>query len=60
MSAPVRKLRWRITRGGRWLDLVEERVDGALAFVGLIDGRERVRAADRRQVEGMLIRAALN
>ena len=42
------------------LDLVEEReIDGALSFVGLIDGREESRAPDRRRVEAKLIQAAV-
>ncbi len=47
MTAPTRKLRWRVLRGQHWLDFVEERYDGAPpAFIGLIDGREAARGAD--------------
>lgn len=41
----IRTLRWRITRGHRLIDLVEEiDEDGVIGFVGLVDGREVARA----------------
>ena len=50
MTSHVRRLRWRVTRGGHWIDLVEERRDGAAPiYVGMVDGREVLRGADRMQ-----------
>lgn len=41
----TRVLRWRLTRGRRWLDLVEEiDEDGVIGYVGLVDGREVARS----------------
>ena len=53
-------LRWRMLRGHYYLDLIEERTSTARsAYIGLIDGREAVRApnqlgagAGRLQVAG--------
>jgi hypothetical protein len=58
---PVKRiLCWRIRQGGRWIDLVEERQDETVvAFVGLINGREAIRADDRRGVGVDLIRTAM-
>ncbi len=55
---PIRKLRWRVTRGSHWMDLVEERRgDEPPAYVGLVDGRETLRTSDRRAAETSLIQA---
>jgi len=54
-----RKLRWRVLRGHHYLDLVEERVaEGPPAYIGLIDGREAVRAPTQAGAGAALIRAA--
>ena len=57
MSAPFRKLRWRVLRGLHWLDFIEERREGEpVMFVGMIDGRETLRSSERRTAEVDLIR----
>ena len=54
-----RTLRWRMLRGHHYLDLVEERVGEApTSFVGLIDGREAVRAPTRAGAGAALIQTA--
>lgn len=41
----TRTLRWRLTRGRRWLDLVEEiDEDGVIGYVGLVNGQEVARS----------------
>ena len=54
-----RILRWRMTRGRHYLDLIEERrPEAPPAYVGLIDGREMVRAATQGGAGAALIQAA--
>ena len=54
-----RLLRWRLLRGRHYLDLVEERsAEAAPAYVGLIDGREAVRASTQLGAGTALIQAA--
>ena len=61
MTPLQRTLRWRVLRGGHWLDLVEERREGELvSYVGLIDGREALRSIDRRQAGSELLRRFVN
>ena len=60
MTAPVRRLRWRVTRAGHWLDLMELRRPGEVpVYVGLVDGREALRSLDQRGAAGRLILLAL-
>ena len=54
-----RTLRWRVLRGRHYLDLVEERTPSSPpAYVGLIDGREAVRAPTQLGAGTALIQAA--
>ncbi len=54
-----RTLRWRVLRGGHYLDLVEEhRPEQVVTFIGLINGREAVRAVTRTAAGVALIQAA--
>lgn len=56
MSPAKRKLRWRVLKGGHWLDFVEERREGEpVSYVGLIDGREALRSGERRAAEVQLV-----
>ena len=54
-----RLLRWRMLRGHHYLDLIEERTaEAPPAYIGLIDGREAVRAPTQVGAGAALIRAA--
>lgn len=54
-----RILRWRMLRGRHDLDLLEERTPTAPAtYIGLIDGREAVRATTRAVAGAALIQTA--
>ena len=56
-----RVLRWRMIRGPYWLDVVEERrIGSTLSFIGLVNGREQVRAEDPQTAGCRLIRAFLS
>lgn len=54
-----RTLRWRMLRGRHLIDLIEERrAEAPAAYIGLIDGREAVRAPTQAGAGAALIQAA--